>query len=100
MLSNVILIGHVSDVNVPMMQDDYTINIARVIFDELQRFIDWERISGAEHMGTHGFPTLIIALCQSHGVFVEPRMKIISTIHKNFIDHYCTNVEENPDTRN
>jgi len=47
MLSNVI--GHVSDVNVPrcnllffMMQDDYTINIARLISDELQRFIGWE----------------------------------------------------------
>jgi len=81
------------------MQYDYTINIARVISDEVQRFIDWERISRTERMGTLRFPTLITALCQTHGVYVEPRMKIRASIEKKFIDHYCTNQEENPDTR-
>jgi len=52
-----------------MMQDDYTINIARIISDELQRFIDWERMTGGERMGMLGFPTLIIALCQTHSVY-------------------------------
>jgi len=43
MLSNMIPIGHVSDVKVPrcnllfsMIQDDYTINISKNISDELQ----------------------------------------------------------------
>jgi len=43
---HVIPIGHVSDVNVArsnllfsMLQDDYTINVARIISDEIQRIV-------------------------------------------------------------
>jgi len=70
MMSNVIPIRHVSNVNMlrcnllfSMMQDDYIINIARIISYKLQRFINWDRITGSERMGTLGFPTLITALC-------------------------------------
>jgi len=47
MLANVIPIGHVSDLNVvrsnllfSMLQDDYTIDIARIISDEIQQIVD------------------------------------------------------------
>jgi len=55
MLANIIPIGHVSDVNVArsnllfsMLQDEYTINVAKIISDEIQRIVGWERIRGAE----------------------------------------------------
>jgi len=70
MLANVIPIGHVSDINVVrsnllflMIQDYYTINVARIISDEIQWIIDWERIRGAERLGTLGFSALITGLC-------------------------------------
>jgi len=70
MLANDIPIGYVSDINVgrsnllfSMIQDDYTINVARIISDEIQRVVEWERIRGAERLGTLGFPALIIGLC-------------------------------------
>jgi len=34
------------------------------------------------------------------GIVVEPKMKIRSSIDRKFIDHHCTNPEENPDKRN
>jgi len=30
---------------------------------------------------------------------VEPRMKIRAPIDRKFINHYCTNADENPDKR-
>jgi len=50
-------IRHVSVVNVPrcnllfsMIQNDYTINVARIILDELQGVVDGERIRGVERV--------------------------------------------------
>jgi len=107
MLANVVPIGHVSDINVArsnllfsMIQDDYTINVARIISDEIQRTVDWERVRGAERLGTLGFPTLITGLCAENGIIVELRAKIRTSIDKKFIDHHCTNLEERPKQRN
>ena len=107
MLANVVPIGHVSDINVvrsnllfSMIQDDYTINVARIISDEIQRTVDWERVRGAERLGTLGFPALITGLCAENGIIVEPRAKIRTPIDKKFIDHHCTNPEERSEQRN
>ena len=88
MLANVIPIGHVSDINVArsnllfsMIQDDYTINVARIISDEIQRVVEWERIRGAERLGTLGFPELITGLCAQKGILVEPNHKIKNPIN-------------------
>jgi len=69
MLANVVPIGHVSNINVArsnllfsMIQNDYTINVARIILDEIQQKVDWESIRGAERLGTLGFPALITGL--------------------------------------
>jgi len=101
MLANVIPIGHVLDINVArsnllflMIQDDYTINVARIIFDEIQRIIDWEIIRRAERLGTLGFLTLITGLCAQKGIIVEPKHKIRNPIDQKFIEHHCTNAEE------
>jgi len=82
------------------MQDDYAVNVARIISNELQKVVDGERIRGAKRLGTLGFPALITTLCQKNGIHVEPKMKIHSSIDKKFIDHHCTNPEENPRQRN
>jgi len=107
MLADVIPIGHVSDVNVArsnllfsMIQDDYTINVARIISYEIQRIVEWERIRGAERLGTLGFPALITGLCSKNRVIVEPKFKIRNPIDKKFIDHHCINPKENPNQRN
>jgi len=76
LLANVMPTGHVSDINVAksnllfsMMQDDFTINIARVISDEIQKVVDEERVGRGERRGTLGFPALITAgsVCGSKG---------------------------------
>jgi len=71
LLANVMPTGHVSDINVAksnllfsMMQDDFTINIARVISNEIQKVVDEERVRRGERRGTLGFPALITALCE------------------------------------
>jgi len=101
MLANVVPTGHVSDINViksnllfSMMQDDFTINISRIISDEIQKIVDGERVSHGERRGTLGFPALITALCDSQGVMVEPKMKIRSPINLKFIEMHCMNLEE------
>jgi len=83
-----------------MLQDNYTINVARIISDEIQRIVDWERIRGAERLGTLGFPALVTGLCAKNGIIVETKLKIKNPIDKKFIDHHCINPEENPDQRN
>jgi len=83
-----------------MIQDDYTINVARIISDEIQRVVEWERIRGAERLGTLGFPVLITGLCAQKGILVEPNHKIKNLIDHKFIEHHCTNVEENPEQTN
>jgi len=107
MLANVMSTGHVSDINVTksnvlfsMMQDDFTINIARVISDEIQKVVDEERVGRGERRGTLGFPALITALCESLGVFVDPKVKIRAAIDLKFIQLHCTNAEEYPEQRN
>jgi len=62
MLVNVVPTGHVSDINVTksnllfsMMQDDFTINILKIISDEIQKVVDGERVSRGERRGTLGF---------------------------------------------
>jgi len=107
MLANVVPIGHVSDINVAknnllfsMIQDDYTINVARIILDEIQRTMDWERIRGAERLGTLGFPALITWWCAENGIIVEPKLKIRTLTDKKFIDHHYTNPKKNPEQRN
>jgi len=107
MLANVVPTSHVSDINVAksnllfsMIQDDYTVNIARIISDEIQKTVDWERVRGAERLGTLGFPSLITGLCVENGIIVDPKVKIRSSIDKKFIEHYCTHPDENPVQRN
>ena len=99
--------GHVSDINVAknnllfsIMQDDFTINIARVISDEIQKVVDEERVGRGERRGSLGFPALITALCEDQRVFVEPKVKIRAPIDLKFIQLHCTNVEEYPEQRN
>jgi len=107
LLANVMPTGHVSDINVAksnllfsMMQDDFTINIARVISDEIQKVVDEERVGRREKRGTLGFPALITALCEDQGVFVDPKVKIRAPIDLKFIQLHCTNLEEYPEQRN
>jgi len=107
MLANVMPTGHVSDINVTksnllfsMMQDDFTINIAKVISDEIQKVIDEERVRRGERRGTLEFRALITALCESQGVFLDPKVKIRSPIDLKFIQLHCTNAEEYPSQRN
>jgi len=38
-----------------MMQDDFTINILKIISDEIQKVVDGERVSRGERRGTLGF---------------------------------------------
>jgi len=59
-----------------MMQDDFTINISKVFSDEIQKVVDGERVGRGEWRRTLGFPTLITALCESQGVFMDPKVKI------------------------
>jgi len=47
--------------------------------------VDGERVGQGERRGTLGFPTLITALCESQGVFVNPKVKIRSLIDVKFI---------------
>jgi len=107
MLANVMPTGHVSDINVTksnllfsMMQNDCTINIAKVISDQIQKVIDEERVGQGEWRGTLGFPALITALCESQGVFMDSKVKIRSPIDLKFIQLHCTNAEEYPEQRN
>jgi len=106
-LANVVPTGHVSDSNViksnllfSMMQDDFTINISRIISDEIQKVMDGERVGRGERRGTLGFPALITALCETQGVLVEPKVKIRSPINLKFIELHCMNLEEYPEQRN
>jgi len=65
MLANVMPTGHVSDINVTksnllfsMMQDDFTINIARVISDEIQKVVDEERVGRGGTKRNLGVPDI------------------------------------------
>jgi len=62
--------------------------------------VDWERVRGAERLGTLGFPSLITGLCAENGIIVDPKVKIRSSIDKKFIEHHCTHPDENPVQRN
>jgi len=49
MLANIVPIGHGSDLNVPhynllysIIQEEYIVNVSRVIYDEIQKFVDLE----------------------------------------------------------
>jgi len=101
MLANVEPIEYVSEVNITRsnmlfstMQDDFMINISKIISDEIQKVVDGERVGRGERRGTLGFPALITALCEKQGVFVEPTMKIRSPIDLKFIEFHCTNPED------
>jgi len=107
MLANVVPTRHVSDINViknnllfSVMQDDFTINISRIIYDEIQKVVDGERVGRGERRGTLWFPALITALCENQGVLVEPKVKIRSPINLKFIELHCMNLEEYPEQRN
>jgi len=54
-LANVVPTGHVSNINViksnllfSMMQDDFTIYISRIIFDDVQKIVDGEKVGHGE----------------------------------------------------
>jgi len=53
-----------------------------------------------QRLGTLGLLALITGLCAENGIIVDTRLKIRNPIDKKFIDHHCTNPEENPELRN
>ena len=103
-LANIVPIGHVSDMNMPrcylvysILREDYSVNMARIISEEIHKFANLEINPRNERAkGSLGFPALITALCASHGVEVNPTLKIRPTIDARYILQFCANSEENP----
>jgi len=103
-LTNIVPIGHVSDMNMPrcylvysILREDYSVNVARIISDEIHKFANLEinpRNEGAK--GSLGFSALITTLCASHSVEVNPILKIRPIIDARYILQFCVNSEENP----
>ncbi|KOM31456.1 hypothetical protein LR48_Vigan01g101100 [Vigna angularis] len=102
LLSNIVPIGHVSDLNVPrchllfnIMREDLTVDVAIIIFEEIHKFVRYEvNKNNEKRKCALGFPTLITALCQAQGVEVDLSVKIRPTITKRFIEKFCTNPAE------
>jgi len=71
MLANIVPIGHLSDLKAPcynmlysIIQDDHIVDVARIILEELQRFVDLEdNQSRDKEKGSLGFLTLVTASC-------------------------------------
>ena len=103
-LANITPIGHVSDLNMPrcflvysIMREDYSVNVARVISDEIYKFANQEVSPTNERAkGSFGFPALITALCAEHGVEVDPSEKIKPPMDARYIRQFCVNPAENP----
>jgi len=80
-----------------ILREDYSVNVARIIFDEIYKFANPEINPRNERAkGSLGFPALITSLCASHGVEVNPTLKIRPTIDARYIQQFCVNSEENP----
>jgi len=102
MLTSIVPIGHVSDLNIPrchllycLLKDNYSIDVAKIICHEIYKFVRL-KIGHNNHKtkGSSGFPTLIIALCATHGVEVNPYVKITPPIDLKFIINNCTAAKE------
>jgi len=81
MLANIAPSGHVSQLNIPrcnllfsLVQEDVIVNVSRIIFDEIQKFVDVEvnQFKGRRR-GALGFPGLITTLCRTQGVPTEAK---------------------------
>ena len=105
MLANITPSEHVSDLNMQhynllftLTQDEMTVNVTRVIFDEIQKFLDMEinQLKGRRR-GALGFPALITALCKAQGVVVDVKAKIRPPINKSYIEKNYTNPDEHPE---
>jgi len=102
LLTNIIPLGHVSDLNLPrcqllytIMRDDYKVDVAQIISHHIYKIARLEINKNNEKAkGSLGFPTLITALCESQGVAVNPTIKIRPTIDKKITDQNCINLEE------
>ena len=69
--------------------------MAQIISDHIYKTTRLEINKNNEKAkGSLGFPALIIALCESQGVAVNPTIKIRPAIDKKFIDQDCINLEE------
>jgi len=101
-LEHIVPIGHVSDLNMPrcyllysFLREDYLVNVARIISDEIYKFVNLEMNSNNERAkGSLGFPPLITTLCVAHGVEVDPTVKIRPTIDAWYIQYFYVNSEE------
>lgn len=99
LLSNIVPIGHVSYLNVPIchllfyiLREDLTVDVATIISEEIHKFVQYEvNKNNEKSKGTLGFPALITTLSQAQGVEVELSAKIRPTINKRFIEKFCTN---------
>lgn len=108
MLANITPSGHVSDLNMGrchllycLMRDDQTVDVAKIISDEIQKFVDLEmNHEKGKRFAALGFPALINMLCNKQGVLANVNTKIRPPIDKKFIDKNCTNPDEHPDAVN
>jgi len=102
LLANIVPIGHVSDLNVPIChllycitREDLTIDMATIISKEIQKFVRYEvNTRNEKETGVLGFSALITALCQDQGVEAKLTEKIRPSITKKFIEHFCTHPED------
>jgi len=105
MLANIAPSGHVSDLSMlrcnllfALIQDEISVNVAKIISDEIQKFVDMEvNQERGKRRGALGFPALITALCAAQGIIPDTNAKIRPPINKGYIEKYCVNREEHPD---
>jgi len=102
LLANIVHIGHVLDLNVPIchllyciMREDLTVDVTTIISKEIHKFVRYEVNKRNEKAkGALGFPALITTLCQDQGVEVELTEKIQPSITNKYFEHFCTHPAE------
>jgi len=105
MLANITPSGHVSDLSMQrcnllfaLIQDEISVNVAKIISDEIKKFVDMEvNQERGKRRGALGFPALITALCATQGIIPDVNAKIRPPINKHYIEKYCVNREEHPE---
>jgi len=84
MSANMVLVGHVSDLDILrchllycLLKEDYFVDVTKISCHEIYKFVRLEvNQNNQKAKGSLGFPTLIIALCTTHGVEIKPSTKI------------------------